>query len=84
MGNITCAKCDYQWEYTGEMFNTTCPRCNLKTPTDIGEDTIPTVSADQEEVAEEEVEGEVGEEAEEPSLEERKVEALERIAAALE
>jgi len=30
---ITCENCGYEWEYTGGLYTTTCPRCNNKTPT---------------------------------------------------
>ena len=30
---MRCQKCGYKWEYSGELWNTTCPRCNNKTKT---------------------------------------------------
>ena len=35
---VECEKCGYEWTYTGEMWNTTCPRCNRKTPTGLAPD----------------------------------------------
>lgn len=26
-----CDNCDYEWNYTGKLENTTCPNCNRKT-----------------------------------------------------
>lgn len=28
-----CGKCGYQWEYTGQMWRATCPRCGGKVKT---------------------------------------------------
>lgn len=28
-----CQKCGYTWEYGGDLWTTTCPRCNNKTMT---------------------------------------------------
>ena len=25
-----CHRCDYEWDYTGEMYQATCPRCGAK------------------------------------------------------
>jgi uncharacterized OB-fold protein len=30
---VECQNCGYVWVYSGEMWQTTCPRCNRKTPT---------------------------------------------------
>jgi len=39
-----CNNCGYRWEYGGELWNTTCPRCNNKTVTwkhpDEGDDVL--------------------------------------------
>lgn len=29
----TCKHCSYEWEYSGDLPNTTCPACLKKTPT---------------------------------------------------
>lgn len=35
---MRCLKCGYQWEYSGDLWHTTCPRCNLKTMTPLNTD----------------------------------------------
>lgn len=30
---VTCQNCGYQWIYSGEMWNATCPSCGRKTKT---------------------------------------------------
>lgn len=30
MVNITCTKCEYQWQYKGELDYACCPRCMRK------------------------------------------------------
>jgi len=32
---IRCDKCGYKWTYTGDLWTTTCPRCNKKTKTQL-------------------------------------------------
>lgn len=44
-----CQKCGYNWTYSGELWTTTCPRCNGKTKTwkdpDMGDDVLVNKSA---------------------------------------
>jgi hypothetical protein len=35
---ITCDKCGYEWDYSGGLYHTTCPRCNHKTSTPLTPD----------------------------------------------
>lgn len=30
---LRCGRCGYQWEYTGELWRATCPRCGAKVKT---------------------------------------------------
>lgn len=32
--NVVCVNCEYEWEYTGDMEQATCPNCQRKTPTE--------------------------------------------------
>ncbi|WP_226005027.1 hypothetical protein [Natrinema salinisoli] len=70
MVDIECEKCGYEWDYTGELMTTTCPRCNLKTPTPLDEE---VESNADESIREREV-----------RAQERTADALERIASVLE
>lgn len=72
--DIACEKCGYEWEYTGELYRTTCPRCNKKTATGI--DTASEAS---------DSDGASPQPSSSPRLpEERQAAAFERIATALE
>lgn len=31
--DVTCHNCGYDWEYSGDLPQTTCPACGLKTAT---------------------------------------------------
>lgn len=35
---VVCHKCNYSWEYVGEMWRATCPRCGAKTDTGLKPD----------------------------------------------
>jgi len=35
---VDCGNCGYEWEYSGTMWVTTCPRCNRKTETGLRPD----------------------------------------------
>jgi len=35
---VECQNCGYIWEYSGEMWTATCPRCNRKTMTPYHQD----------------------------------------------
>lgn len=36
--DVECENCRYDWNYSGEMFRATCPRCGKKTPTGLREE----------------------------------------------
>lgn len=36
--HVECSHCGYEWEYSGEMWTATCPRCNRKTETGLKPD----------------------------------------------
>jgi predicted nucleic acid-binding Zn-ribbon protein len=71
--DIECHRCNYDWDYGGEMPRATCPRCGAKVDTGIPIEQTPDESPD--------VRASVTDT--EPSLEERKVEAFEEVATAL-
>lgn len=35
---VECKRCGYVWEYSGQMWKATCPRCSHKTPTGLKPD----------------------------------------------
>ena len=43
MTDVQCHKCGYEWTYSGELQQTTCPSCGLKTSTE--QDTTPDSDA---------------------------------------
>lgn len=38
MVETRCVKCGYVWDYGGDLWYTTCPRCNKKTKTPLNDD----------------------------------------------
>lgn len=37
---VECSKCGYEWDYSGDMFTATCPRCSYKTETGLAPDDL--------------------------------------------
>ncbi|AFZ74595.1 hypothetical protein SAMN05443661_12113 [Natronobacterium gregoryi] len=35
---VECEECGYVWQYSGQMWRATCPRCSHKTPTGLKPD----------------------------------------------
>ena len=34
MTRVVCHNCEYEWVYSGQMNQATCPSCGIKTPVD--------------------------------------------------